>query len=128
MTTVDSTGECPQCGNTAQYWLDCSSHERDINCPTCGYSYSSTQLKTRSRDGKIRFRKTSKEGFGCVHYKCLDSVRGTVHFLKKGEQGKFLQWIIENVKTLAFATMTVQQPDGSWREVSLVGEIPGPHS
>ncbi|MCU0809439.1 MAG: hypothetical protein MUE59_00090 [Thiobacillaceae bacterium] len=44
--------------------------------------------------------------------------------LRKSKRGNYVQWVLNNVDALSFATMTIQQEDGDWREVVLLGKAP----
>jgi len=124
MSSVQDRIECPQCNHHADYILDTRSREEWTQCAHCGYFREVTLAQSKVGSQKCRVKHREKLGFGTARYQRKDHIGFARFSLYKNKRGSYVQWVLNNADSLSFASMTIQQEDGHWREVVLLGKVP----
>lgn len=123
MSSVQTKVECPQCKRQADAVFNTRSREEWISCGHCGYLYETKIHQSKHGSATPRYSRRETLGCGSARYQTKTGIGYQRFSFHKNKRGRYVQWVLDNAESLIFATMTIQQADGDWREVALLGEV-----
>ena len=124
MSSVQTKVECPQCKRHGDAIFNSRSREEWISCGHCGYLYETKIHQSKHASAMPRYTRRETLGCGSARYQTKAGIGYHRFSFHKNKRGRYVQWVLDNAESLIFATMTIQQADGDWREVALLGEVP----